>query len=53
MVVVLEDGRQVHGVIEWYDRNAIKIRGRQRMLVYKSAIKYIYKQGENGFTGTQ
>lgn len=47
MMVVLEDGRQVQGVIEWYDRNAIKIRGRQRVLVYKSAIKYIYKHGEN------
>ena len=48
MVVVLEDNRQIHGVIEWYDRNTIKIRGRQRVLVYKSAIKYLYKQGENG-----
>ncbi len=53
MVVVLEDGRQVLGVIEWYDRNTIKIRGRQRVLVYKSAIKYIYKQGENGGTTMQ
>lgn len=53
MVVVLEDGRQVQGVIEWYDRNAMKIRGRQRVLVYKSAIKYLYKQGENGATTMQ
>ncbi len=47
MIVVLEDGRQLQGIIEWYDRNSIKLRGRQRVLVYKSAIKYIYKQGEN------
>ncbi len=48
MVIVLEDGRQLHGVIEWYDRNSIKIRGKQRTLVYKSAIKYLYKHGETG-----
>lgn len=48
MVIVLEDGEKVEGCIEWYDRNALKIRGRQRMLVYKSAIKYMYKQGEVG-----
>ena len=47
VVVVLEDGRQLQGVIEWYDRNSVKLRGRQRVLVYKTAIKYIYKQGEN------
>lgn len=51
MVIVLEDGRQLHGVIEWYDKNSIKIRGKQRTLVYKSAIKYLYKQGEAGTNG--
>ena len=48
MVIVLEDGEKVEGCIEWYDRSALKVRGRQRMLVYKSAIKYMYKQGEMG-----
>ncbi|MDR3739808.1 MAG: RNA chaperone Hfq [Terracidiphilus sp.] len=47
MVIVLEDGSQVEGVIEWYDRNCLKVRGRERTLVYKSAIKYMYKHGEN------
>lgn len=47
MVIVLEDGEQIEGVIEWYDRHALKIRGRDRVLVYKSAIKYMYKHGEN------
>jgi RNA chaperone Hfq len=46
MVVVLEDGEQVEGCIEWYDRNSIKLRGRQKTLVYKSAIKYMYKVGD-------
>jgi len=48
MVLVLEDGSRVQGVIEWYDRHSIKVRGKCRMLVYKSAIKYLYKQGEAG-----
>lgn len=49
MVIVLEDGEHIEGCIEWYDRHSLKVRGRQRMLVYKSAVKYMYKQGENGF----
>ncbi len=48
MVIVLEDGEQVEGCIEWYDRHTLKVRGRSRMLVFKSAIKYMYKQGEMG-----
>jgi sRNA-binding regulator protein Hfq len=48
MVIVLEDGETVEGCIEWYDRNSVKVRGRSRMLIYKSAIKYMYKQGEIG-----
>lgn len=48
MVIVLEDGEKIEGCIEWYDRNSLKVRGRSRMLVYKSAIKYMYKLGENG-----
>ncbi len=48
MVIVLEDGEQIEGCIEWYDRSALKIRGRQKTLVYKSAIKYMYKVGDQG-----
>lgn len=48
MVIVLEDGELVEGQIEWYDRFALKVRGRNRTLVYKSAIKYMYKLGEGG-----
>lgn len=60
MVFVLEDGERIEGVIEWYDRNAIKLRctairsngprpadTATRALVYKSSIKYLYKAGEN------
>lgn len=48
MVVVLEDGEHIEGCIEWYDRNTIKVRGRSKVLIYKSAIKYMYKLGDTG-----
>jgi len=48
MVIVLEDGERIEGCIEWYDRHALKVRGRAKMLIYKSAIKYMYKLGEAG-----
>lgn len=48
MVIVLADGEHVEGCIEWYDRKALKVRGREKVLIYKSAIKYMYKVGENG-----
>jgi host factor-I protein len=49
MVIVLRDGEEVRGVIEWYDRNCIKINrdgGRPNLMIYKPAIKYMYKEGE-------
>lgn len=48
MVIVLEDGEHIEGCIEWYDRHVLKVRGRQKSLVYKSAIKYMYKLGDPG-----
>jgi sRNA-binding regulator protein Hfq len=47
MMFVLEDGEQIEGMIEWYDRNAIKVRrGKVRTLIYKAGIKYLYKAEE-------
>lgn len=44
MVVVLVDGEQIQGTIDWYDKTCIKLsRGNCNMLVYKSNIRYIYK----------
>ena len=51
MVLVLEDGEMIEGCIEWYDRNALKVRGHQKTLIYKSAIKYMYKVGDAGIQG--
>lgn len=48
MVLVLEDGERIEGCIEWYDRNSLKVRGRSKTLIYKSAIKYMYKLGDVG-----
>jgi host factor-I protein len=48
VVVVMKDGEEVQGVIEWYDRNCIKVtRGAaSALLIYKPSIRYIYKAGE-------
>ena len=45
MVVVLTDGERLEGVVEWYDRNCIKLNriGDPNLLLYKHCIKYIYK----------
>jgi sRNA-binding regulator protein Hfq len=48
MIFIMEDGARIQGVIEWYDRYSIKVRGKSRILIYKSAIKYLYKAGEFG-----
>ena len=50
MVVVLRDGEEVHGYIEWYDKNCIKLNraGAANLMIYKPAIKYMFKEGENG-----
>ena len=53
LTVVLEDGEEVHGVLEWYDRCSVKLRaGRHRILVYKSAIKYLYKTSDAHTVGS-
>ena len=49
MVIVLRDGEELHGVIEWYDKSCLKINrnGAPNVMVYKPSIKYMYKEGEN------
>jgi RNA chaperone Hfq len=47
MTVVLEDGEQLHGIVQWYDKWTLKmLAGRSRVLVYKAAIKYLYKTSD-------
>jgi host factor-I protein len=49
MVVVLDDGEKIHGVIEWYDKHCIKVHrtNEPNLLIMKSCIRYIYKDGES------
>jgi sRNA-binding regulator protein Hfq len=50
MVIVLQDGEEVHGLIEWYDKTCIKVirdDGRPNLMIYKPAIKYMFKEDEN------
>ena len=47
MTFVLEDGEELHGVIEWYDKCVMKLRvGRTRVMVYKASVKYLYKTSD-------
>ena len=46
MVVKLVSGEEIRGVIEWYDKNCIKVAQCDGIeaVVAKHEIKYIYKQ---------
>jgi sRNA-binding regulator protein Hfq len=45
MVIVLVDGEEVEGTIEWYDRSALKInrKGAPNIMLLKHNIKYMFK----------
>lgn len=49
MVVILDQGETIHGVIEWYDRNCIKVHraNEPNLLIMKSCVRYMYKDGES------
>ncbi len=51
--VVLLDGVVLHGSVEWYDRDCIKLTriGSPNLLVYKHSIKYLFKDGEDAAHG--
>jgi host factor-I protein len=48
LAIVLSDGEMVEGNLEWYDRNCLKLNRDKlpNLLIYKRAIKYIYKTEE-------
>jgi len=48
MVLVLQDNEELHGIIEWYDKNSIKLHRDEgpNLLVLKHNIKYMYKDAE-------
>ena len=48
MVIVLQDGEEVKGVIEWYDKTCLKVNrtNKPNILILKHNIKYMYKENE-------
>ncbi|MCU1309176.1 MAG: hypothetical protein JWO20_301 [Candidatus Angelobacter sp.] len=48
MTLMLTNGETLVGTIEWYDKNCVKLsrNGRSGLLIYKPAIRYIYKSSE-------
>jgi len=48
MVIVLSDGEEIRGTVEWYDKTCIKVNrnGSPNLMIYKPSIKYLYKEGE-------
>lgn len=48
VVVLLVDGEELRGWIEWYDKDAIKLNREHapNLLIQKHAIKYLYKEEE-------
>ena len=48
MVIVMVDDEEIHGMIEWYDKNCIKVNrtGAPNVVIYKPSIKYMFKEGE-------
>lgn len=53
MAVVLDNGETLHGTVEWYDRDCIKLTrtGSPNLLIFKRVIKYVYKEGEDSASG--
>jgi len=50
MVVVLDGGETVRGIVEWYDRDCIKLtrQGSPNLMIFKRTIRYVFKEGEEG-----
>jgi len=49
MVIVLKDGEELRGTIEWYDKVALKIHrpDAPNILLMKDNVKYMYKENED------
>ena len=55
MVIVLLDGEEIEGTIEWYDRGALKVNRKSapNLLLLKRNIKYMYKADERVAPATE
>jgi hypothetical protein len=48
MVILLKDGEEIRGTIEWYDRAALKVHrpDAPNILLLKDNVKYMFKEDE-------
>ncbi len=48
MVIIMTDGEEIRGWIEWYDKSCLKVNrdGAPNLLIQKHWIKYLFKQEE-------
>ena len=55
MVIVLLDGEEIEGTIEWYDRGALKVNRKSapNLLLLKRNLKYMYKADERVVPATE
>ena len=53
MLVVLESGEELRGIIEWYNRDCIKLtrQGAPNLMIFKRFIKYVHKDDEESAGG--
>jgi len=53
MTIVLDSGETLHGTVEWYDRDCIKLtrQGAPNLLIFKRVIKYVHKDGDENAQG--
>lgn len=49
MVIVLQDGEELRGTIEWYDKGSLKLHRLDgpNLLILKHNIKYLYKDQDS------
>ena len=49
LVIVLKDGEEIRGVLEWYDKTALKVHrpDAPNILLLKDNVKYMYKENED------
>ncbi len=48
MVIIMTDGEEIRGWIEWYDKTCLKVNreGAPNLLIQKHCIKYLFKEDE-------
>ncbi len=55
MTIIMESGEALHGIIEWYDRDCIKLtrEGAPNLMIFKRHILYVHKDGEESSSGEE